>query len=66
MSGKLGTLTLDSGASSAATLTTVVCCARGVSHYVAFCSTPGQEPLVRAGVAVEETFVPETDSLARS
>ena len=35
-------------------------------HFVAFCSTPGQEPLVRARVAVEESFVPETDSLARS
>ena len=36
------------------------------AHFVAFCSTPGQEPLVRARVAVEESFVPETDSLARS
>ena len=35
-------------------------------HYVAFCSTPGQEPIVRARGAVEEFFVRETDSLARS
>ena len=35
-------------------------------HFVAFCSTPGQEPLVRARVAVEELIVRETDSLARS
>ena len=39
---------------------------RDTGHFVAFCSTPGQEPLVRARVAVEESFVPETDSLARS
>ena len=41
MSGKLGTLTLDSGASSAATLTTVVCCARGVSRVRV---RPGRRP----------------------
>ena len=35
-------------------------------HYVAFCSTQGQEPLVRARVAVEELFVRETDSLVLS